>query len=87
MPNTKAAAKAWRQTKKRTLLNTMAKAKLEIAIKFARKAMADKASDAKVKVQTAIKTLDRTAQKGIIKPGNADRKKSRLMKALNALKK
>ena len=87
MPNTKAAAKAWRQTKKRTAHNNVAKAKLETVIKFARKAMTEKSAEATAKVQAAIKLLDRTAQKGVIKQGQASRKKSRLMKALNAVKK
>ena len=36
-------------------------------------------------VLQAVKTLDRAARKGIIHPNNAARRKSRLMKKLNAL--
>jgi small subunit ribosomal protein S20 len=36
---------------------------------------------------TAISTLDKAAGKGIIHPNNAARRKARLVKKLNALKK
>ncbi len=39
---------------------------------------------AKQSTAAAIKILDRTAERGIIHPNNAARRKSRLMKKLNA---
>lgn len=82
MPNIRAAKKSMRQTKRRTARNQQVRDSLEIAIRFARKAAAVSSGDTKAKVMSAIKALDRAAQKGVIKQGNAARKKSRLMKLL-----
>ncbi|MBM3925388.1 MAG: 30S ribosomal protein S20 [SAR202 cluster bacterium] len=43
-----------------------------------------KGEENKTAVLEAVKTLDRAAQKGIIHPNNAARRKSRLMKQLKA---
>jgi small subunit ribosomal protein S20 len=87
MPNKAAAAKAWRQTKKHFTYNQGVRAKVEIALRTARKAMNAKTKEAASAVQAAIKTLDRAAQKGVLKANTASRLKSRLMKSLHALKK
>jgi small subunit ribosomal protein S20 len=39
--------------------------------------------EARVAVTTAISSLDKAAEKGIIHPNNAARRKARLMKKLN----
>ena len=53
----------------------------------AEKAVASGNADAaKKSVKTAISTLDRAAERGIIHRNNAARRKSRLQKKLNALK-
>jgi len=44
------------------------------------------AAAAKEAVGTAVSTLDRAAERGIIHRNNAARRKSRLMKKLNAVK-
>ena len=44
------------------------------------------AADAEKATLEAIRALDNAAQKGIIKKNNAARRKSRLMKKLNALR-
>lgn len=41
-------------------------------------------SEAEEAVKRALKALDQTAKKGVIHPNNAARRKSRLMKRLNA---
>lgn len=87
MPNKAAAAKALRQTKKRSAHNQKIRAGVDIAIRHARKAIAAKSSEAANLVKATIKTLDRAAQKGVLKPNTASRKKSRLMKALRAVTK
>ena len=87
MPNKAAAKKAVRQTKKHTAYNQGVRAKVEIALRTARKALDAKAKEAATAVQAAIKTLDKAAQKGVLKANTASRLKSRLMKALHALKK
>jgi small subunit ribosomal protein S20 len=83
MPNISAAAKALRQTKKRTAHHKKVKAGVEIAIRRARKAMVAKSSEAVMLVNNAVKLLDRARQKSVIKMNTAARLKSRLMKALH----
>ncbi len=64
------------------------KTRLASTIKAARKLIGSKKiEEAKTEVLKAIKMLDRAAAKGIIKKNTASRKKSRLMKKLNALMK
>lgn len=87
MPIKSASFKHWRQTGRRSLRNRKVLSPLAKAVKQARRAMADKSADAKAKVQTAIKALDRAAQKGIIKKNTAARTKSRLTKALHKISK
>jgi len=87
MPNKQAAVKALRQTKKHRLVNRHALNVLETAIKHAQKAITAKSSEAKAKVQAAIKALDKAAQKGYIKKNNSSRKKSRLLKTFHGMKK
>lgn len=86
MPNKPAAAKALRQTKKRTQRNAAIRSKLEVLIRFARRAMTAGNKEATASVKAAIKALDRAAQKGVIKANTASRTKSRLMKALHKVK-
>lgn len=85
MPIKRAAYKALRQTKKHTARNRSVKAKLHTLIKSAQKSIeAKEGENAKKQVQAAIKALDKAAQHGILKKNAAARKKSRLMKRLNA---
>ena len=72
-----------RQEKKRRLHNRMVKSTVKTAITKARQAITggDQAEEAVVQ---AISELDRAAKKGVIHRNNASRRKSRLMKQLNA---
>ena len=83
MPNTASAIKRMRQEKKRRLHNRMVKSTVKTAITKARQAITggDQAEEAVVQ---AISELDRAAKKGVIHRNNASRRKSRLMKQLNA---
>lgn len=88
MPIKKASFKSLRQSKKRRARNLRVKKPLISALKTAQKLMKNKKlEEAKAAVLKAIKLLDRAASKGIIKKNTAARKKSRLMKKLNALMK
>lgn len=87
MPNTKAAIKALRQTKKRTAHNRKIKAGVEMALRHARRAIAAKGSEAAKLASQTIKLLDKAAQKGALKHNTAARLKSRLMKSLHKIKK
>ncbi len=76
MPNIKAAEKWVRQSDKRELRNRDVKTRLKTLFKKA-KISGDAAQAPAVESQ-----LDKAAQKGIIHPNKAARKKSRLVKAI-----
>lgn len=86
MPNKKSAAKELRKTIKRNAANKTANDRLKDLIKANLKQI--KASDKKVKenFSKTMKAIDKAAKKGVIKKNTAARKKSRLMKKINALK-
>jgi len=86
MPNKKSAEKELRKTVKRNAANKKVASKLKDLVKTSIKQI--KANDKKVKEDytKTIKAIDKAAKKGIIKKNNASRKKSRLMKKINALK-
>ena len=77
MPNIKAAEKWVRQTEKRTQRNLDVKTRLKTLFK-----KAVSAQDAEVSKSVEAQ-YDKAAQKGIIHPNKAARKKSRLAKAVS----
>ena len=84
MANIKSSAKSARQSIKRRARNRYYATTARTYIKKARaKIEANQLEEAQADVYLAIKTLDKAAQKKIIHPNNAARRKSRLMKALN----
>lgn len=84
MANIKSAEKRVRASAKKQERNKSAKTLLKTRVSQAEKSMASgNAEDAAKAVDIAVKTLDKTASKGIIKPNNAARRKSRLVKKLN----
>ena len=83
MPNNAAAQKRMRQEQKRRLHNRSVKSLVKTQITKAREAVASDA-DAIEAVRVAVSELDRAAKKGVIHRNNAARRKSRLMKQLNA---
>jgi small subunit ribosomal protein S20 len=83
MPNNAAAEKRMRQEKKRRLRNRMVKSTVRTQITKAHLAI-DSGADAQEAVRAAVSELDRAAKKGVIHHNNAARRKSRLMKQLNA---
>lgn len=78
MPNIKAAEKWVRQTEKRTKRNLDVKTRLKTIYK-----KAVSANDAAVTTSVEAQ-FDKAAQKGIIHPNKAARKKSRMAKAIRA---
>lgn len=87
MPTKQAAFKALRQTKKHAVRNVLAKLQLKDARRAVRKAMESKeAAKAEAAVKAAIKLLDKAYSRGIMKLNTISRNKSRLMKALSAVK-
>ncbi|MDE2482402.1 MAG: 30S ribosomal protein S20 [bacterium] len=76
MPNIKAAEKWARQSEKRTVRNKDAKTRLKTIYK---KAVSTQDAELTKSVESEF---DKAAQKGIIHPNKAARKKSRLAKAI-----
>ncbi len=86
MPNKKSAEKELRKTVKRNAANKKISDKLKNLTKNNLKQI--KAQDKKVKEDyiKTIKAIDKASKRGVIKKNTASRKKSRLMKKINALK-
>jgi small subunit ribosomal protein S20 len=86
LANTKSAQKRARQNAKRYARNRWYRSRPRTFIKRALASMEsgemEKAQDA---VQRACRALDVAAQKGVIHPNNAARRKSRLVKRYNRL--
>ncbi len=84
MPNTKSAKKRVRVTQKKRLRNLAVRSQAKTMVSKAEELVfSGKSGEAKEAVTGAISSLDRAAQKGVIHPNNAARRKSRLMKKLN----
>ena len=86
MPNNASAQKRMRQEQKRRLHNRMVKSIVKTNVTKARQAISS-GNDAEAAVRAAVSELDRAAKKGVIHRNNAARRKSRLMKQLNAITK
>ena len=86
MPNTKSAAKQMRVQERRRLRNRSVRSATRTFVRKAQEQIADGETNPTAEaVRTALSALDRAAKKGVIHPNNAARRKSRLMKKLNAL--
>ena len=86
MANTKSAAKRARQTTTRTLHNKRALTNVKTGIRDLRKEIGAKNKEAaKASFKSVVAALDRAAKTGRIHKNAANRKKSRLNKALAAL--
>ena len=84
MANTKAAIKHIKTSAKRHERNQAVKSSARTYVKKARTSIAQNPTEAQDDVKAAISALDRAARKGVIHRNNAARRKSRLMKHLNA---
>lgn len=86
MPNTKSAAKRMRIEQKRRAHNRAVKSAVKTYIGKAQRAIAAQPEEEMTlaAVRQAISQLDRAATKGVLHPNNVARRKSRLMKRLNA---
>ena len=87
MPNNAAAEKRMRQEQRRRAFNRSTKSIVKTNITKARQAIATPnttSEDATEAVRKAVSELDKAAKKGVIHKNNAARRKSRLMKQLNA---
>jgi small subunit ribosomal protein S20 len=82
LANIKSQIKRNKQNEKRRLRNRNLRGAARTAIKNANTAMTT-GEEAQASLTTAISALDKAAEKGVIHPKNAARRKSRLMKAAN----
>ena len=86
MANTKSALKQIRVAERKRKRNRPVRTRVRNAVVKAVTSIAGRAGaeDTLEAVTEAISQLDRAASKGVIHPNNAARRKSRLMKRLNA---
>ncbi len=84
MPSSKSAEKQVRVSRKRHLSNKSVRSEVKTGITKAETIIfSGKVEAAREAVVTAISSLDRAAERGVIHPNSAARRKSRLMKKLN----
>ena len=83
MPNKNSAKKEMRKSAKNKSYNKDIKETAKDLIKKSRKAIEAREAKAKELITKALKSLDKAAQKGVIKKNTRNRKKSRLQKKLN----
>ena len=80
----KSVEKRVRQSEKRRIRNKAVRSTTRTYIKRAEQSIQIGELDtAREMIDTSIKSLDKAAEKGIIHPNNAARRKSRLVKKLN----
>ena len=84
MANTKSAKKRIRSNERKHERNTVYRSRVKTMVKKAEQSIFSGTPD-EAAIREAISTLDKAAVKGIIHKNNAARRKSRLMKKLNAL--
>ncbi|HED24033.1 MAG TPA: 30S ribosomal protein S20 [Firmicutes bacterium] len=84
MPNIKSAAKRARQNIKREQRNRRVKSMVKTAIRhFEESLQGENLEEARIKLNSAVRRIDKAAARGIIHKNNAARKKSRLNRLLN----
>ena len=84
MPNIKSAKKQMLVAQRRQQRNKPVRSQAKTMVSKAEELVfSGKLNEAQSAVTTAISSLDKAAQKGVIHPNNAARRKSRLMKKLN----
>ena len=85
MANNKSAEKRLRSSQKKRIYNKNYKSAAKTYVAKAEDLILDaQLKEASKAISIATKALDKAAQKGVIHPNNASRRKSRLMKKYNA---
>jgi len=86
MANHKSAIKRIRQSEQRRAYNRVYRSRARTFVRRARVAIAGTNIEAALEAtRLAVRDLDRAASRGVIHKRNAARRKSRLMKRLNAM--
>lgn len=83
MANIKASKADIKTNARNRIRNSQFKSRMRTSIKAALSAVEDRRADASDLVKIALRTIDKTAAKGVIKRQTASRKKSRLSLAFN----
>ena len=84
MANINSQIKRNRQNEKRRIRNRNFRGAARTAVNNARAAFSENDPHTKETVMAAISSLDKAAEKGVVHPNNASRRKGRLMKRLAA---
>lgn len=85
MANLKSSIKRIRSSRRKAAYNQIVRSTANTYVKRARRLIdAGELEEAQEVVRQAVSALDRAARKGVIHTNNAARRKSRLMKHLNA---
>ena len=88
MAVTKTAKRALRSAEKRKVVNDKRKKTMKEEVKLTKSLIAGKSKkEAEKNLPKTFAALDKAAKRGVIKKGTADRKKSRLVKAIAKLEK
>lgn len=85
MPNIKSAKKRVLVNDKKAKQNASERSALRTSVKKAKTSIANKDPEMTAAVRAASSSLDKAVSKGIIKKNTANRRKSRLAKAANAV--
>ena len=86
MAQSKSSKKRARQAEERRLRNRAVKSAVRTYVSRGRRLIGEgDVEQAEAAVAVALRALDKAASKGVLHKNNAARRKSRLMKALNAL--
>ena len=84
MPNIKSAVKRVRTNETKHARNTQVKSAMRSSVKKADHAVANNEENANDSVKVAIQKVEKAASKGLLHKNTAARKKSRLMKKVQA---
>lgn len=88
MAVTKTAKRAFRAAEKRKVVNDKRKKIMKEEVKTTKALIVNKnKKEAEKNLSKAFAALDKAAKRGVIKKGTADRKKSRLAKAVSKIEK
>lgn len=86
MPITKSAKKALKQSKKKRVFNLKRLKKMRSLVKESRSLIKNKKKEEALKKMPQVyKAIDKAAKRGVIKKKTANRKKSRLAKAIGKI--
>ncbi|NLN77862.1 MAG: 30S ribosomal protein S20 [Armatimonadetes bacterium] len=84
MPNIKSVVKDVKKSRERRLRNLDTRSKIKTFVKKTKSAMDEQSDQTAALLNETVSILDKAAKRGIIHPNAAARRKSRLMKRINA---